>query len=273
MDETATTARLQAKVSRAEAKLRSAQNQRIAVARSIKTSQSNAAMAQSRALFANHQVLTASELTQELQDHAIAAAKEMTAANVELSSLRERFQSLGLEAGAAEAQVRNADAELDAWLAGANRRIRERRRAEQLAREHAERERERQEAEAEAEAARRKFEQAQAHRSMAPKSAIASWLERTRNLNAATLLSFPTPPAWPCACPECQVTAADRALQACRCNTRAIFQSFGQPELKAERTRWHPDKFAASSAEVREVFQKMAGEIFVIVDEMYRDLR
>jgi hypothetical protein len=40
---------------------------------------------------------------------------------------------------------------------------------------------------------------------------------------------------------------------------------------KRERLRWHPDKFAACRASLQEDFKKIASEIFVVLDKMYRE--
>ena len=84
----------------------------------------------------------------------------------------------------------------------------------------------------------------------------------------ARLQEFPKPPAWPCFDPLCQSKRADRILNACPCNIKYVFEHSGA-NLKAERHRFHSDKFSRCPAEVQPNFKKMADEIFVVVNEMY----
>lgn len=83
----------------------------------------------------------------------------------------------------------------------------------------------------------------------------------------SAMTSFPAPPASACGQIECQ--SRPRLLKACPCNIRA---AFGRAEgLRAERARWHPDKFARCPQENREAFQRMAGEVFVVLDAMVKE--
>ena len=84
----------------------------------------------------------------------------------------------------------------------------------------------------------------------------------------STLKVFPKPLAWPCSKAVCQETGANRALEACECNIRELFEH--RDDLKAERLRFHPDKMSRCPPEFRENFQRMAKEVFVVVDEMHR---
>ena len=85
----------------------------------------------------------------------------------------------------------------------------------------------------------------------------------------STMTTFPAPPAAPCSKVECRTQP--RLLKACPCNIRV---AFARMELqRMERSRWHPDKFARCPQENREVFQKMAGEVFVVLDRMHQEAR
>jgi hypothetical protein len=72
-------------------------------------------------------------------------------------------------------------------------------------------------------------------------------------------LPFPEPPAQPCGQIACQ--SQSRALKACGCNITKALRSVAM-DLKKERLRWHPDKFATEH-------QKKAQEIFVVVQAMF----
>lgn len=82
---------------------------------------------------------------------------------------------------------------------------------------------------------------------------------------------FPAPPARPCMKNECpSKTQQGRTLTVCDCVFKEAFSGLSKQELKMERVRWHPDKFARCPEQHRELFQKMAQEIFVVVDNMYQ---
>ena len=85
----------------------------------------------------------------------------------------------------------------------------------------------------------------------------------------ATMQTFPAPPASPCTKVECRTQP--RLLKACPCNIRAAFERMELQRM--ERSRWHPDKFARCPQENREVFQKMAEEVFVVLDGMHQEAR
>lgn len=86
--------------------------------------------------------------------------------------------------------------------------------------------------------------------------------------NYASLTEFPEPPAFPCANLECRARSSVRKLSACICNIRVVF---ADRNLKAERLRWHPDKFSSVLSEVREEWQGKAREMFVLLDALYRE--
>ena len=102
-----------------------------------------------------------------------------------------------------------------------------------------------------------------------PPDAWKQW--RTQAIRAfrdyGAMQSFPAPPHSPCAKMECRTAA--RVLKACQCN---IEDAFTRMDLtKAERSRWHPDKFSRVPQENREAFQAMAAEVFVVVDAMWQE--
>lgn len=79
---------------------------------------------------------------------------------------------------------------------------------------------------------------------------------------------FPTPPAWPCNDKSCVMTKSQRTLAACKCNLRDIFEDSSAKQL---RNKLHPDRFSSVAPERREAVQKAAQEVFVVVDELYRE--
>ena len=103
------------------------------------------------------------------------------------------------------------------------------------------------------------------------------------------LRSFPQPPATPCHNPGCAVSAHSRALQACQCNIRKLFEGRSRAVLKTDRLLYReyclesrdcrsrpaltpfldPDKFSSVPEDVRDHIQQAAGEVFVVVDGMY----
>ena len=84
----------------------------------------------------------------------------------------------------------------------------------------------------------------------------------------SALNAFPKPPAWPCGNLTCARTKRSRALEACACNIRFLFER--GTDLKNWRLRFHPDRFSKVPQDVREGIQQMAKEVFVVVDDMYR---
>lgn len=83
----------------------------------------------------------------------------------------------------------------------------------------------------------------------------------------SSMAVFPAPPVAPCTRLECRTQP--RLLEACQCNIRAAFARMEVQRM--ERSRWHPDKFARCPEGKREGFQRMAGEVFVVVDAMIRE--
>lgn len=87
-------------------------------------------------------------------------------------------------------------------------------------------------------------------------------------VNIANLTDLPEPPAFTCMNRECETRKHERALAACACNIRTLFAG---RNVKAERLRFHPDKFSSVAVEVREMIQRKAKEMFVTLDTMYRE--
>lgn len=85
----------------------------------------------------------------------------------------------------------------------------------------------------------------------------------------SNLRRFPSPPAWPCNNAACAANKSKRALRACECNIAHAFRSRGD-DLKAYRIKLHPDKFSRCPDDVRESFQRMVSEIFIVVDAMWQ---
>ena len=113
-------------------------------------------------------------------------------------------------------------------------------------------------------------EQAQKRRQLCAKKAVDKFFEKADAafVDYTSLRSFPKPPASPCGKKACEMKEG-RALEACECNIRTTFK--GRANLKVERLRWHPDKFGQCPEDVREKFRKMASEIFVVLDGMYKE--
>ena len=57
-------------------------------------------------------------------------------------------------------------------------------------------------------------------------------------------------------------------MAACRCNLEAAFEKV--KDLRREASRWHPDRFNVCAGQRREAFRKMAREVSVVVDAMWR---
>ncbi|KAK3708642.1 hypothetical protein LTR37_011364 [Vermiconidia calcicola] len=102
------------------------------------------------------------------------------------------------------------------------------------------------------------------------RESIAEWFKALDVAFASysSLRRFPNPPSWPCSRPRCSSDKSSRALDACECNIKHLFE--GSRDLRAERLRWHPDKFSRAPVESREAFQKKAKEVFVVIDAMYK---
>ncbi|KAM3419669.1 hypothetical protein BST61_g3003 [Cercospora zeina] len=108
-----------------------------------------------------------------------------------------------------------------------------------------------------------------------PSAAITDWRQHVSLAftSYAAMQAFPDPPAAPCGRTACHATRWSRALEACQCNIRACVQAAGlvtKTQLKIERLKWHPDRFAGCAEEKRTAFAKMGKEVFVAVDGMYQ---
>ena len=102
---------------------------------------------------------------------------------------------------------------------------------------------------------------------------FAAWYEETNAAckNPASMREFPQPPSWDCGNVSCRAERPSRALHACKCNLTALFREC--PSLKAERVKFHPDKFSRCPADVKQEIQKAAAEVFVIVDQLLQQQR
>ena len=97
--------------------------------------------------------------------------------------------------------------------------------------------------------------------------AIATWRTQVEAAFAdyPNMPTFPSPPSDFCGRQRCESSKDERALGACSC---AIERSFsGVADLKKERLRWHPDRF--TTCQDPKTFQKMAKEVFAVVQVMY----
>ena len=76
------------------------------------------------------------------------------------------------------------------------------------------------------------------------------------------MVAFPEPPDWPCKMHN--RSNSNRLLQACICNLRKAFNvlEYDLDMLKAERNRWHPDRFACCPAKFRLDIQRKAEELY-----------
>ncbi|KAK4547655.1 hypothetical protein LTR36_000612 [Oleoguttula mirabilis] len=125
----------------------------------------------------------------------------------------------------------------------------------------------------------RRQQQAKAHPTKTANEQLAAWRDHATVAlqDYANLHVFPSPPTLPCVkreakdCPS--RSDAGRLLQACDCIIRKAFCGVSKQALKLERLRWHPDKFARCPEAHREVFKKMAGEVFVVLDDLYQKAR
>ncbi|GIZ43301.1 hypothetical protein CKM354_000653300 [Cercospora kikuchii] len=108
-----------------------------------------------------------------------------------------------------------------------------------------------------------------------PLQSITDWRQHVALAftNYSAMQIFPSPPASPCGKPECHLTRELRTLEACKCNIQACIRRAGivsKAQLKSERLKWHPDRFAACPEDRREQFAKMGREVFVVVDGMFQ---
>ena len=85
----------------------------------------------------------------------------------------------------------------------------------------------------------------------------------------ASIHTFPEPPSVLCVRQSCKSQQHSRALRVCDCAIRAAFSK--AKDLKKERTRWHPDKWSCCREDKKEVFEKKAAEMFMVVDAMYKE--
>lgn len=91
---------------------------------------------------------------------------------------------------------------------------------------------------------------------------------------ASTIKIFPHPPAEACTCtlPGCGHRKKETTLGACRHDIEAFLRASGKYSkawLKQERVRWHPDQFSRrSEASQKAAFEKMATEMYMIIEEL-----
>ena len=58
-------------------------------------------------------------------------------------------------------------------------------------------------------------------------------------------------------------------LKVCDKFLRETFKTLSKDELRIQRIKWHPDRFSACPGPYVEAYKKMAGEVFVVVNEVY----
>jgi len=105
------------------------------------------------------------------------------------------------------------------------------------------------------------------------KHQVETWRtdSKTAFKDRASMTTFPEPPAWTCYNSACRNGKADdRALKACECNIRAAYEGMETKQLKKERREWHPDRFGVCREDKRQVWQRMATEVFTAVSSMLR---
>ncbi|KAH9842284.1 hypothetical protein Tdes44962_MAKER07604 [Teratosphaeria destructans] len=87
--------------------------------------------------------------------------------------------------------------------------------------------------------------------------------------NYTAMTTFPDPPAEPCKRVACHI--ATRALKACPCNIKKCFAGLRVRDLKAERGKWHPDRFSKCQGGKTAVveMQTKAQEIFTVIGDLY----
>ena len=90
------------------------------------------------------------------------------------------------------------------------------------------------------------------------------WMELCNDVlgRRREMTEFPEPPHWPCR--RHDQHKANRALNACVCNLRHIYDLLGLEvgSLRIERMRWHPDRFSSCDITVRENIQSKAEELY-----------
>ena len=103
-------------------------------------------------------------------------------------------------------------------------------------------------------------------------SRIDNWFDEVEIAlaNPITVRSFPQPPThWTCSRRkhdglDCPIVA----LGLCACCMALMFEG---RDLKADRTKFHPDKFSRCPENVRERIQRDASDVFKFVDGLYRE--
>lgn len=101
-------------------------------------------------------------------------------------------------------------------------------------------------------------------------SVIEAWFEEIDRAlaNPSKLRAFPQPPRWVCERERAGGPCAKHAFWLCGCVLSSLFQG---RDLKAERFRFHPDKYSRVPEAARQAVQREAGEMFKWVDGMYAD--
>lgn len=101
-------------------------------------------------------------------------------------------------------------------------------------------------------------------------SRINAWHDSisTALANLADLRTFPRPPWWVCkragSGEKCPVVA----VGLCQCCAADLFDG---RDLKAERRKFHPDRFSRCPENARKVVQADAADVFKVVDALYEE--
>ncbi|EME41385.1 hypothetical protein DOTSEDRAFT_73713 [Dothistroma septosporum NZE10] len=104
------------------------------------------------------------------------------------------------------------------------------------------------------------------------KAELVHWVAHSKHVFAdyTTLMTFPEPPRWRCSDVDgCQERRHGRALGVCECSVREAVKGLDREDLKWVRTHFHPDKFRRCPEEKRAVFGKKAGEVMIVVNEVW----
>lgn len=97
-------------------------------------------------------------------------------------------------------------------------------------------------------------------------------MQTSADISAMTML--PDPPVFfYCLRLSCIAAQPTRALRACDCNVEADFRSIYGLDLKTERLRWHPDRFAKCPEEYKEEFMRKGNEVLEVLNRMYEQSR
>lgn len=104
-----------------------------------------------------------------------------------------------------------------------------------------------------------------------PSDSPQAWRRTVQNAFAdlPNMHTCPSPPA--SACFKLSCLKEKRSLHACSWNIRSAFLHTSGLDLKTERLMWHPDRFSVCPEEHREAFKRMAQEVIVVVDAMWRE--